>query len=213
MLDKYDLPKNLLTVIGNEKIDFSVKAKRAKPTKSSIAIILFGTVWTAFTSIFVFAFLWPLFLGEEVHFTSNDVPTVASPDNLEPIILPAVIIGLFVLIGILMLGFGIYSIFKKGGYFVGTPLRMISYQNGNIRSIDWEQFSGDIEVNGDEIQGNLTLQMRTGKMVSSKNRGSRYVPDTIYISGIPNVYTIEQICRKKIKENDPTPPLKEFQNI
>lgn len=205
MLDKYDLPKNLISVIGEEKVDFSVKAKRAKPVKSSIGIIIFGSVWTAFTSIFVFAFLWPLFIGEEVHFTSNDIPTVASPDNLGPIILPAIIIGIFVLIGIAMLLFGVYSIFKEGGYFVGTPLRLIRYQNGNIRSIDWEQFSGDIVVNGDEIMGNLILQMRTGKMVSNKNKGSRYVPNTIYLSGIPDVYQVEKICRKRIKENDPTP--------
>ena len=212
MLDKYDLPKNLQTVIGEEKIDFSVKAKRAKPIKNSIGIILFGTVWTAFTSIFVFAFLWPLFIGEEVHFTSNDVPTVASPDNLEPIILPAIIIGVFVLIGIIMLGFGIYSVFKKGGYFIGTPLRLISFQNGNARSIDWEQFSGDIEINGNEVRGNISLQMRTGKMVSSKNNRSRYVPETIYVSGIQGVYEVEKICRKRIKENDPTPPTKDIQS-
>lgn len=211
MLDKYDLPQNLLTVLEKEKIDFSVKAKRANPIKSSIGIMLFGSVWTAFTSIFVFAFLWPLFNGEEVHFTSNDIPTVASPDNLEPIILPAIIIAVFVLIGLSMLGFGIYSMLKKGGYFVGTPLRLISCKNGNIRSIDWEQFSGDIEVNGDEIVGNISLQMRTGKMVSRKNSGNRYVPDTVYISGIPNVYEVEKICRKRIKENDPTPPTKRIQ--
>jgi hypothetical protein len=35
---------------------------------------------------------------------------------------------------------------KKGGYFVGTQVRLIHYQKGIIRSIDWEQFSGDIEV-------------------------------------------------------------------
>ncbi len=90
---------------------------------------------------------------------------------------------------------------------------MISYENKSVRSIDWEQFSGDIEVSGDEFNGNLTLQMRTGKMVSSKNSGSRYVPDTIYISGIPSVYEIEQICRKRIKENDPTPPIKDVQSF
>lgn len=205
MLDKYDLPQNLLTVIADEKIDFSVKANRAKPLKSSIALILFGAVWTAFTSIFVIAFLGPLFIGEEVHFTSNDIPTVASPDNLEPIIFPAIIIGIFVLVGISMLAFGLYSLFKKGGYFVGTPLRMICYQNGTTRSIDWEQFSGDIRVNGNEINGNLSLQMRTGKMVSSKNNRKRFVPETIYLTGIPNVYQIEKICRNYIKENDPTP--------
>jgi hypothetical protein len=208
MLDKYDLPQNLLTVLGEEKIDFSVKAKRAKPIKNSIGIILFGTVWTAFTSIFVFAFFGPIFIGEEVHFTSNGTPTVASPDNLEPLTFPGIIIGLFVLIGLSMLGFGIYSLIKKGGYFIGTETRLITYQNKSIRSIDWEQFSGDIEVSGNEFNGNLSLQMRTGKMVNSKNSGSRYVPNTIYLTGIENVYEIEQICRKRIKENDPTPPMK-----
>ncbi len=205
MLDKYELPQNLLTVVGEEKIDFSVKAKRAKPVKNSIGVILFGTVWTAFTSIFVFAFFGPLFKGEEVHFTSNDIPTVASPDNLEPLIFPAIIIGVFVLIGLLMLGFGLYSLFKKGGYFVGTSPRLISYQNGKVRSIDWEQFSGDISVTGDEISGNLALQLRTGKMVSSKNNRRRYVPETIYLTGINDVYQVEKICRARIKENDPTP--------
>ncbi|MBK8944442.1 MAG: hypothetical protein IPM32_04135 [Ignavibacteriae bacterium] len=207
MLNSIDIPQNLISNIGNEQIDFSVKAKRDKPIKSSLGIIIFGTIWTAFTSIFVFAFLGPLFIGEEVHFTSNGTPTVASPDNLGPITLPAIIIGLFVLIGIGMLIGGFYSLLKKGGYFVGTPSRLISFQNGNIRSIDWEQFSGDIQVNGNELEGNISLQMRSGKMVSSKNSGSRYVPDTIYISGIPNVYEVEQICRKRIKENDPTPSI------
>ena len=100
---------------------------------------------------------------------------------------------------------GLYSLLKRGGYLVGTPSRLISFQGGKTRSIDWEQFSGDIEVGGDEFNGNLTLQMRTGKMVSSKNKGSRYVPDVIYLSGIKDVFEVEQICRKRIKENDPTP--------
>ena len=208
MLDKYDLPQNLITVIGDEKIEFSVKATRAKPIKNSLGLLFFGTIWTSFTSIFVYAFLGPLFVGEEVHFTSNNVPTVASPDNLEPIIFPAIIIGVFVLIGIIILGSGLYSLIKKGGYFVGTPLRLIVCQNGNVRSIDWEQFSGDIVVNGDEIKGNLLLKLRTGKMVSSKNNSRRFVPETIYLSGIPDVFQIEQICRDRIKENDPTPVLK-----
>ena len=199
------LPQDLSSTVGSENKDFSVKAKRAQPLKKSFSIILFGTVWTAFTSIFVFAFLGPIFQGKEVHFKSNGVPTVASPDNLGPIVMPAIFIGIFVLVGIGMLSWGIYSIFKKGGYFVGTPTRLVHYQNGNIRSIDWEQFSGDIEVNGNAQKGNISLQMRTGRMVSRKNEPDRYVPDVIYISEIPNVYEIEQICRKRIKENDPTP--------
>ena len=82
---------------------------------------------------------------------------------------------------------------------------MVHYQNGNMRSIDWEQFSGDIEVSGDAQNGAVSLRMRTGSMVASKRDPAQYVPDIIDITGIPDVFEIEQICRKRIKENDPTP--------
>jgi hypothetical protein len=195
----------LESFVGSEIKDFAVKAKYAAPPKASIAMIIFGFVWLAFSSVFLFAFLGPLFKGEEVHFLANDVPTVASPENLQPILFPAVIIGIFILIGLGLLGGGIYMMFKKGGYFVGTQTRLISQNKGKYRSIDWEQFSGDIEVTGNGQKGNIKLGLRTGKTVSSKNGPDRYVPDEIYISGIPNVFEIEQVCRRRIKENDPTP--------
>lgn len=204
-MENITLPPELSSFVSSENKEFTVKAGRAQPLKKSFSLILFGTVWTAFTSIFVFAFLIPLLQGKEVHFESNGVPTVASPDNLGDIVMPAIIIGIFVLIGIGMLSWGIYSIFKKGGYFVGTPTRLVHFQSGSIRSIDWEQFSGDIEVSSNAKKGNISLQMRTGRMVSRKNEPDRYVPDVIYISEIPNVFEVEQICRKRIKENDPTP--------
>ena len=138
-------------------------------------------------------------------FLTNDVPTVASPDILRPILFPAVIIGIFVLIGLIMLGAGFRLLFLKGGYWAGTSARLISLRNGKFRSIDWEQFSGDIEVTGNEQKGNIKLGLRSGKMVSSKNGPDRYVPDELYISGIPGAIEIEKICRKRIKENDPTP--------
>jgi len=104
---------------------------------------------------------------------------------------------------------GLYSLFSKGVYFIGTPTRLVHCHRDTIRSIDWEQFSGDIEVSGNEQKGNITLGMRTGKMVSQKNGPDRYVPDKIYISGVQNIYEIEQICRKRIKENDPTPSVQD----
>jgi hypothetical protein len=208
MIELDSLPALLAGNIAGESKDFAVMASRSQPLKNSLAVILFGTFWLAFTSIFVVAFLGPLFVGNEVHFTANDVPVTAGHGNMGPILVPALIIGLFVFIGIGMLGYGFYSLFRKGGYFVGTPARLIHYHNGTIRSIDWEQFSGDIELSGNDQKGNITLGMRTGKMVSQKNGPDRYVPDTLYISGVQEVLEIERICRKRIKENDPTPPLK-----
>jgi hypothetical protein len=206
MTENITLPPDLDAAIGSEKKDFAVKAGLAQPRNNSISKIRFGVAWTAFISIFVFTFLEPLLYGEEVNFVLNGVPTVASPDNLDSILMPAIIIGVFLLIGISMISWGIYSLFKKGGYFVGTPLRLVHYQNGNIRSIDWEQFSGEIEFNGNVDKGSISLQMRTGRMVSKKNGPDEYVPDVIYILEIPNVFEVEQICRRRIKENNPTPP-------
>ena len=207
MLENIALPPDLSVIIGSETKDFAVKANRAHPGKKSLFFILFGTCWLAFTCIFFVAFLGPIFQGKEVHFTVNDVPSVAAgPGNLRPIFVPALVIGLFILIGLVMLGIGLYLLFKKGGYFVGTPTRLVSYRKGNYRSVDWEQFSGDIEVSSNSQKGNITLGMRTGRMVSSKNGPDRYVPDMYFISGISDVFEIEKICRKRIKENDPTPP-------
>jgi hypothetical protein len=207
MIEIYGLPGLLVENIGKEMRDFAVLATRSQPLKTSLGVILFGTFWLAFTSIFLVVFLGPVFAGREVHFLSNDVPTVAGPGNLKPLLFPALIIGIFVLVGLGLLAWGLTMLFRKGGYFVGTPTRLIHYTNGTIRSIDWEQFSGDIEVRGNDQKGNISLGLRTGKMVSQKNGSDRYVPDTIYISGIQDVYKIEQICRMRIKENDPTPSL------
>ena len=204
-MENATLPQELSSSVSSENKDFAVKAGRAQPLSKSLVSIFFGAVWTAFTSIFVFTFLAPFFQGEELHFEANGVPTVAGPDNLGPIIMPAIIVGIFVLTGVAMMFWGIYSIFRKGGYFVGTPTRLVHFQNGNIRSIDWEQLSGNIGVSGNAQKGDLSLQMRTGRMISRKNRLKRYVPDVIYISGIPNVFEVEKLCRKRIKENDPTP--------
>lgn len=199
------LPLSLSSSVSSEKKDFAVKAGRAKPLKKSLSSIIFGIVWIAFSSIFVFSLIAPVFQGKEVNFKVNGVPTVAGPDNLDPIMLPAIVIGIFVLVGIAVLIQGIYSLFQKGGYFVGTPSRLVFLKKGKIRSIDWEQFSGDIEVSGNDQKGNIALKMRTGKMVSKEKGPDKYVPDVIYILEISNVFEVEQICRKRIKENDPTP--------
>lgn len=204
-MESIALPAELESFVGSENKDFVVKAGRVQPLAKSLMLVILGIIWSGFISVFVIGFFGPLFLGQAVHFETNGVPTVASPGNLGPIIFPAIIIGIFVLIGVGMFSRGIYMVFKKGGYYVGTPTRLIQFQNGKVRSIDWEQFSGDIEVRGNAQKGDVSLQMRTGVMVNRKNGSDKYVPDVVYISGIQNVFEVEQICRKRIKENDPTP--------
>ena len=205
MLENIYLPPELESYIGSESKDFAVKAKYAAQPKVSLAMIIFGLIWFSFSLILLMLFMGPLFRGQEVQFLSNDVPTVAGPGNLRPLLLPASVIGLFVLTGILLVYAGLRMLFSKGGYYVGTPTRLIVFEKKSIRSVDWEQFSGDIAVSGNDQKGNISLGLRTGRMAGSKSGSDRYVPDKLYISGIANVLEIERICRKRIKENDPTP--------
>jgi len=199
------IPPDLISAIGSETPDFIVKADRAYPVRSSLPLLIFGFLWTGFSSIFVFAFLGPVLSGGETHFKSNGVPVTASMTNFGPLVVPAIIIGLFVVIGLSIISGGIYMLIKKGGFFAGTASRLISYTPNNFRSIDWEQFNGDISVRGNNQKGTISLQLRTGRMVRRKNGPDRYVPDEITIAGIADVFEVEQFCRKRIKENDPTP--------
>lgn len=203
----HSAPLELKNIIAGEDVDFFVKSKRDRPAKVSYFLLFFGFIWTAFTSVFVAAFFGPLLFDDEVNFTSNGTPVTASIDNLEPLLFPGIIIGVFVLIGLSVIGFGLASLFKKGSYYVGTDKRLVKYKNGEYSSYDWEQFSGNIHVNAKRTNGSLQLELRTGSMQSRKNRPSQYVPHTIYISGIPNATHIERKCSLRIKENEPTPSL------
>lgn len=214
------LPPELSSLVGSEKTDFVVKAGRVQPLKKSLSAILIGIIWMTIIIAVAFPFLGPLFQGKEIRFEADGVPIVASRDNLGPIIIPAIILGILGIVGIVILFREIHILFKEGGYFIGTPTRLICYQNGNIRSIDWEQFSGDIKVTGSAQKGDIYLEMRTGRVETTytgsriPRRGSmfprrgvsRFVPDVIYISEIPNPFEIAEMCRRRIKENDPTLP-------
>lgn len=204
MFEQISIPDKLVEIIGSENKDFAVKGGLAQPAKNSVALIIFSLFWLAFTSIFFFAFIGPVLWGDETTGSGN---FVMSSDGVEGITVPAIVIGLFAFVGFSMLALGLGSLFKKGGWFAGTPTRLINYTKNSYRSIDWEQFSGDIQVRGNEKKGTITLGMRTGRMVSSKGSADRFVPDVFYMTGIPDVYEIEQICRRRIKENDPTPAI------
>ena len=110
------LPRELNSMIASERKDFAVKAGRAQPRKKSWALIIFGLFWTGFTSIFVLAFLGPLFVGKEVHFESNGVPVVAGPGMLGGFLVRGLSRGLVVSMGIGLLFGGGSSMVKKVGY-------------------------------------------------------------------------------------------------
>lgn len=198
-------PSEITQYANGESIDFCVKAKRASSFGTAMAGFIFGLLWTGFTSIFVAAFFGPLFFGKDVHIKVNGRPVVASLDNLEPLLIPAIFIGIFMLIGLVILFFSVMSFFKEGPWILATPQRLLTVSKGEVKSYDWEQFTGSTTLKGNNVSGEVVLEMRTGRMVSRKNGPDRYVPDRLYMVSIPDAVNIEQMCRQRIKEHDPTP--------
>jgi len=97
------IPKELRSIIDGEETDFIIKSRRNHPKKKAFGILFFSLFWLAFVSIFVVAFFGPLFTGNEVNFTSNGTPVTASIDDWGELLFPGLIIGLFAVIGLVML--------------------------------------------------------------------------------------------------------------
>jgi len=204
-MNQETIPSEINNVLAGESYDFAVKANRKIPLKKTFIYFEFGLIFLAVSSFAIRLLFWPIFMGQDVHFKINDLPVVAGPGHLTPLILPAIGISLFLLGGLTLIAYGFYFLYSKGAWHIGTPKRLIIYTANKTRSIDWEQFSGDIEISGTPEDGNITLLLRTGKMVSQKRGPDRYVPDVIYIARIQNAFEIEPLLRKRIKEKDTTP--------
>ena len=95
-----NVPSELRNLIDSEETDFIIKSKRNSPRKKGLGLLFFSILWLGFVSLFVVAFLGPLLMGKEVHFTTNNVPTSGSLENWEPVLVPSIIIGVLSLIHI-----------------------------------------------------------------------------------------------------------------
>lgn len=206
MIQNVELPEEINISLGSESRDFAVKSTLAQPILGSIYNIIFGAGWLVFTLYLISSFIDPEFIDHVINALKGTEAVTPYEGSLMGLLFLVVLFGIFVSVGLFKLLNGVFSLFRGGGYFVGTPTRLVNFRHGKMISSDWEQFSGNIEVKGSNKKGNIKLLMRTGKMIRGMGKGgSHYVPDITFIAGIPGVYDIEQICRKRIKENDPTP--------
>ncbi len=198
-MEQSPLPQEVIVALNGETKSFAFKGRREYPSVMSWGMVGFGIFWTGFISIFWIVFLGPIFAGKEVHFKLNGVPTTAGIGHLGPLMFPAVFIGLFTLVGFFLLWNGVKMMVAEGPWFVGTATRLIIWSPKKFRTIDWKNFSGDIMVNGGTDNADITLSLSSGHMESRKNGPSQYVADKVYMCGVRNALSIEEICRKRIK--------------
>jgi hypothetical protein len=190
-----ELPQVLNEAIGPENRDFAFKAGSSRPFRKSLPGIISGILWIAFFSLLFFGIF-------NLDFKGMLERGAAENKSINPAFYLLGFFGIFYSIGLAILLSAIIPVIRRGGYFVGTPVRLIHYRNGKIRSVDWEQFTGDMQVRGNEQGGNISLLLKTGTWKRQRG-GSIYIPDMIFMTAIPGLSEVEKICRQRIKENTP----------
>lgn len=195
IMELVELPRELNDAVGPETRDFAVKAGSLKPFRKSLPAIIGGFVWMGFFSLLFFG-IFGLDIQEMIANGATGNETINQAYYLLGFI------GIFYVIGLIIIGKALLPLIRRGGYYVGTPDRLIHYRKGNIRSIDWEQFTGDMKVRGNDGKGTLSMSLKTGTIKRRKG-GHYFTPEVIFITAIPNVSDIEKMVRKRLSENSP----------
>jgi hypothetical protein len=202
MINEIRLPEEINISIGSEAKDFSVKSGPIQAYGKSFSNIIFGLTFLGF-GYFILTFLpEEFFKGEAIRIIKESVSKTAATEESKGTVFVFILFLIMLFVGLYLMIPGFVKLFKSGGYFVATPSRLLNYRKGHMSSFDWGQFNGNIEVHGTNKRGSISLEMKTGYMITGGKGGSRYVPNEVYISSVAGIYEIEQICRKRIKEND-----------
>lgn len=197
------LPEELLTAIGSENKDFVVKGTRLRPVSGSLTQVILGCLWVGI-------FIWIGIVIFRPSDTSVDPASEAKSlklfnddGTLNQDLGIYLLYAIFLVPGIWHLTKTIIPLLKPGGIFVGTPKKLLNFRNGELISYDWDMFTMKTKVRGNSVRGDLTLIRTTGYKTQRDGSGtSYYVPYIVYISGIPDVFEIEKICKQRIKESD-----------
>ncbi|GET45441.1 hypothetical protein [Capnocytophaga felis] len=186
------LPYQLQYVIHDENVEFIIFANRVASWKTVLGNFVMGLIFSG-VGVFVldmetnsFAFSHYFENGKKANFWE-----LISSYNLGLLAFGI----LFSLVGVLFFVSVIHLTFSEGGYFVGTPTRLIHYKKGDVKIYMWELFTDEIKVDIDKKY--IRLILKIGKY-ERKDKTEVFVPDKIEIISAENVSKIEKVARERI---------------
>lgn len=197
------IPEILKQAIGNESTDFIIQTKRGTSVKGAVTLLIIGGFWTLINLIIDYSYLVQITSNKNMGLRFSDAlvsnQLVSQGSSLFDKIISGFAVSFFLLVGLIILGLGINSLLAKGSWFVGTPSRLISCKRNKIRSIDWREIKGGIDVKGDNNKGDVLIGLSSAfkdqwPVLSGNN--------FFYMLGIKDAFKIADVCRKRIKENN-----------
>lgn len=174
---------DITSSLGDERADFVVKAKRAMPPSASVPLF--------FAGLFFLSMAGAGWVG---------ISRLASVAPSLPLITPEAFVALFAFFGCAFLFWASLRLFASGPEFAGTPTRLVVKSRRFTRSIGWGEFSGDMAVKGNGDNGSIALRLKSQRFVASagRYRGGRFIPQVVYIVGIPDAQSVSEMIRKRI---------------
>lgn len=172
-MEATELPQDLYEAIGAENKDFAFKAGSSRPFRKSLPGIISGLLWIGFFSLLFFGIF-------NLDIKGMLESGAAENQTINPALYFLGFCGIFYLIGLIILVSAIIPVIRRGGYFIGTPARLIHYRNGKLRLIGWDQFTGDMQVRGKEQGGNISLYIENRYLEETKRRFSLYPGYDLY---------------------------------
>lgn len=206
-MNHHNLPNKLKKIIASEKTDFIVKSSKQQSIAKTLPALIFSILFIAILGFIIFKFINPI-IEKELLDTSN----IVEIENWTVLVLPAIVLGIFIVIAIGFFIKTLSALFSKGKFFVGTENQLIIYNKGTIITKEWKLFSGKIKTEQKHNYGNLILELKAKKATNiivdediyDDNVDEEFVSETIEMIGIRNLMTIESKCTYRIEQHNNT---------
>ncbi len=184
----------LYNMLEGENIEFILHSKFTSAAINNIPFLVLGGAWTFYGLFFFLSFYYQSFKG----WIPDPAKLTHAPENIIIIVTLGALV-IFVLTGVFIILASIRHIAKSGCWYIGTDRKLIVATRRRVHFYDWDQFTPDIELIGNDKKGSLILNMKTGKTIIKKSGKRVIVPEKIEMSGIRKMLTVEAVIRKHLK--------------
>ena len=197
-----EIPAEIKNLIQDEEIDFCVLSKLYQKRSDSIGQIFGGVFLILFSTGVLYLLFQNIF--QLASFTIEAIVNQFNNTGFMGFIFHVLVISIFEILGLLMFFGGIINLFNKGGYFIGTNKRFISFRKGKFLSYDWEQLHSEGVML--DLPDNLSIKLRTGYIRSSgskqkHNYRETFIHDQFWMVGIENAKEIAKKCNIRVELN------------
>ncbi|GIM51351.1 hypothetical protein CAPN004_03810 [Capnocytophaga cynodegmi] len=189
---KRTIPQTLNYVINGENVEFFSFSRRSATWNNVILSFVMGLIFSV-VGVFVLNVEMNLFAflrGE--YGEGTNIIALLSEGRLTVLVIGS----LFSLVGTWVFVSAFFMIFSKGGYFVGTPKRLIHYKKGDVKIYMWELFTDEIKV--DIHKSYIRFTLKIGKY-ERQDKTEVFVPYKVEVISAENVSKIERVARERIR--------------